>query len=119
MQYKKKLGEYGENLAKRYLKGKGYSILSTNYRDSNQEIDIIAKIEEKYIFFEVKTCIKNNNSCADDNMTRNKIINLKKALRAYVNKHKLDSESVQIDFLAIDLDRSKKVANIKHYKDII
>lgn len=35
-------GNFGEQLAKKYLENKGYKILETNYRYRKAEIDIIA-----------------------------------------------------------------------------
>ena len=49
------LGEKGELLAKFYLEKKGYTILEQNFRTRYGEIDIIAKLQNEIIFFEVKT----------------------------------------------------------------
>lgn len=50
------LGKYGEDLACRYLQGKGYKILARNFRCHRfGEIDIIAFKEGAYCFIEVKT----------------------------------------------------------------
>ena len=58
----KKLGDKGENFAVEYLKSIGYEIVAQNYRAGREaEIDIIAKINEKIIFVEVKT--RSNDKC--------------------------------------------------------
>ena len=119
MQYRQKIGKFGEELAVKYLISKGYEILDLNYRYSSQEVDIIAKFKEKTIFFEVKTRTSDIMGSAEDNINRKKINNLKKALQAYLSYKNLDSELAQIDFLAIDINKSTKKANIKHYKDIL
>ncbi len=49
------LGRYGEELAVKHLKKKGYKILERNYRVGHNEIDIIAEDKEYKIFVEVKT----------------------------------------------------------------
>ena len=48
-------GAAGEVLAARFLREKGYTILSTNYRIRQGEIDIIAAAEPYIAFVEVKT----------------------------------------------------------------
>ena len=51
----KKTGLWGEIYAARYLRQKGYSIKSSNYRLSGGEIDIIAEKDDVFCFVEVKT----------------------------------------------------------------
>ena len=48
-------GAMGEILAARFLRGKGYGILSSNFRCRFGEIDIIASDKRYLVFVEVKT----------------------------------------------------------------
>ena len=48
-------GNYGEDLACKYLRKIGYDILERNYRIRGGEIDIIARDKEFLVFVEVKT----------------------------------------------------------------
>ena len=48
-------GDYGEDLACKYLNKLGYKILERNYRIRGGEIDIVAKDKEYLTFVEVKT----------------------------------------------------------------
>ena len=48
-------GAVGEVLAARFLRDKGYQILSSNYRCRQGEIDIIAVKDIYIVFAEVKT----------------------------------------------------------------
>jgi len=113
---KHKLGNFGEMLAKNYLIRKGYKIIVQNYQNSYQEIDIIAKIKEKTVFVEVKTR-ESFLEEPENALNQQKINNLKKAISGYLVKNKGISE-FQLDLIAIKLDKNKKIANIKHYKDI-
>lgn len=52
---RKKLGDWGEEQAKKYLESKGLTILEKNYRCKLGEIDLIAFDGEYLVFIEVKT----------------------------------------------------------------
>ena len=47
-------GELGEDLALRYLVGKGYELVERNYRTRYGEIDLILSGEDVLVFVEVK-----------------------------------------------------------------
>jgi putative endonuclease len=48
------VGAQGERWAQRYLKKKGYKIMTTNYRSPFGEIDIVCRQGHKIVFVEVK-----------------------------------------------------------------
>lgn len=48
------VGHQAENIAAEYLKNKGYEIVDQNWKTKYCEIDIIAKINNKIHFVEVK-----------------------------------------------------------------
>lgn len=48
-------GAIGEVAAARFLREKGYHIVSSNYRCRQGEIDIIASVDDYIVFVEVKT----------------------------------------------------------------
>lgn len=52
---KRRLGNFGEDAACKYLKKHGYKILERNYVALNKEIDIIASKDSITAFVEVKT----------------------------------------------------------------
>ncbi len=51
----RQLGIYGELIAARFLRRRGYRILETNFRSRFGEIDLIAEKKGTIIFTEVKT----------------------------------------------------------------
>lgn len=118
MNYRQKIGKFGEKLAVDYLIKHGYRIIETNVKISYKEIDVIANFKDKIIFIEVKTRTSKIFGSADDGMSSKKLHHLKKALNMYVDSKNLDPENIRLDLLAIDIDKYKKVAKIKHYKDI-
>ena len=52
---KRRIGDIGENIAKKHLKKTGYKILKLNYIANGNEIDIIAETKDTIAFVEVKT----------------------------------------------------------------
>ncbi|MDT8445546.1 MAG: YraN family protein [bacterium] len=50
-----RLGQRGEELAKKHLKKQGYKILEANYRCKLGELDLVATWGEYIVFVEVKT----------------------------------------------------------------
>lgn len=117
-QNSKKIGNFGEKIAVKYIKSKGYKVINTNMKVGRMEFDIIANISGKIIFIEVKTRLSWGNRIAENGMSDNKIKLLKRAISEYVDLLKIDPENIRLDFIAIDLVKSENKAKIKHYKDI-
>lgn len=81
------MGGAGEKRAVKYLKGKGYKIVNTNFKISIGEIDIIAKDGETLVFIEVKTRSQDTfgrPSDAVDKVKREKYV---KVAQAYLVKN--------------------------------
>ncbi len=74
----KKKGNLGEEVAKKFLENKGYTILESQYRTKHGEVDIIAFDEKTLVFIEVKyrkTTKKGSPLEAINKTKQNKIIN--------------------------------------------
>ena len=54
----RKLGDFGEKYAARYLRKNGYRVIKKNFVADSHEIDIIAQKNDTLIFVEVKTRTK-------------------------------------------------------------
>jgi len=118
MNYKQKIGKYGEDLVCKFLERNGYQIISQNIKISFQEIDIIAKYEDLLVFVEVKTRTNISFGEADETITERKTTNLKRAISHYLANNNLDASKIRLDLVAVDLDKIKNSARIRHYKDI-
>lgn len=122
----KKIGDWGEVLAEKYLKNKGFDILEKNFQNPSGkrlgEIDIIAfdKKEKNLVFVEVKTRrIRNQQvSLPEENITRQKLRKLNKIASFYLLKNNLQGHPFRFDGLAIQIDSDKKIAKIKHIPNI-
>lgn len=119
MNYNQRVGKFGEELARSYLVRHGYKIIDYNVKTSYQEIDIIAKLNDILVFVEVKTRTSDKFGRADEAVTSVKASNFKKAINYYLFKNNLKFKDAQADLIAVDINKFKKVAKIKHYKSII
>ena len=119
MSYKQVVGKFGESIAKDYLVRRGYRIIGLNQKISFKEIDIIAQKEEILVFVEVKTRLSSIFGKAEDAFDFRKLSHLKRALEFYIYGNNLNENLVRLDFISVDISRQKKMAKIKHYKDII
>ena len=118
MNHNQKVGQFGEDLAIKYLLKNKYKIIDRNVKISYKELDIIAKIKDKIIFIEVKTRTSQKFGFADESINSKKLHHLKKAINMYLDNKDLDPDKVRLDLIAIDINKSKKTAKIKHYKDL-
>lgn len=116
---KRKFGDIGERIALKYLKNKGYKIVSQNYQIKNfGEIDIIAKINNKIIFIEVKTSREGSPIRPEENMTRDKIHKLLRIIQIYLSKNVSPETYWRVDLVAITLSLETKTAKVRHLENI-
>ena len=94
------LGKLGEELACRYLIGKGYKILERNWRNKHKEIDIIAMDGKELVIVEVKT--RRNDDFGEPflSVTRQKQRLLISAANSYIFRKGLDV-STRFDIVSI------------------
>ena len=110
-----KTGQIGENIAAKYLEGKGLKILTRNYRTRFGEIDIIAVEKGTYIFVEVKTKIGDQFGTPEEMINRSKIAKVLKMASVYLTKESLGNPPCRLDAVAIVLDENLKVVSLHHY----
>jgi putative endonuclease len=124
---KQGIGMIGEEIACRFLTGKGYSVVSRNYRKKWGEIDIIAKKEGKISFIEVKTMnvqTKSNVSREtldelrpEEHVDRNKLRRFGNAIRSYLEEFHI-GDNWMFHVIAIDINTEKKTACIRFIEDL-
>ena len=81
------MGGAGEKRAVKYLKGKGYKILKTNFKINIGEIDIIAADRDTLVFVEVKTRTQETFGRPSDAVDRIKRAKYVKVAQAYLVKN--------------------------------
>lgn len=115
---KQAVGNYGEDLACRFLKKNGYRILERNYRIRGGEIDIVARAGDTLVFIEVKTRYSHEYGLPVESMTPWKIKALLKTARFYVQKIGWGNREYRLDFVGVDFADSKDNPRIELIKNI-
>lgn len=120
----KDVGNFGENIARKYLLGSGYEIIDTNRDIGRFEVDIIAHDGKTndLVFVEVKTS-KNNYEKSTYNPIQRvdwvKIKRIQHMAQRYITKSiKGDYPSWRIDIVGVVINPVLKKARVQHFKNI-
>jgi len=114
----KTLAKKGEELATLYLKSLGCNILSSNFKGSRGEIDLVALYQTELIVAEVKTRSKHDYKTAENSITKSKKKNLTYTAMEFLQKHQQYSKcSVRFDLIVVFYFPDDDTYSIKHYKD--
>jgi len=121
----KKAGSKGEDMACTFLRRRGYRILSRNVRNDRGyavgEIDIVAQLEKRLVFVEVKTRVMRDKEVLPPEMsiTRDKLAKLERAIASYRKKYPERSQlPYQLDAVIVELDEQGKKKDIRHLQNI-
>ena len=109
-------GKKAEVLAREFLAGKGYKILTVNWRYCHKEIDIIAEYDNRLIVVEVKSTIESNYSNPSELLSNRKMRYIVDAAEAYIFEYDVHKE-VRFDLIAVIF--SRKGHKIEHIESAI
>ena len=110
------MGSWGEGIALRFLQGKGYHVLDTNYRCRWGEVDIVAREGEELVFVEVRTRASSGYGTPEESLTAAKAKRLVATAQDYLQQHADDGAAWRIDLVSIRLDRGRKLQDISHLR---
>ncbi len=108
------LGKLGEEAAEEFLKKKGHTILSRNFRFGRAEVDMISREGNIVVFTEVKTRSTERFGYPEEFVGREKMKLMKDAAEEYLYKHQLDTE---VRFDIISVTPKNGVLTIHHIED--
>ncbi|MEI6659867.1 MAG: YraN family protein [bacterium] len=122
-----RIGELGEEIACKYLTGKGFSILERNYTKKWGEIDIIAEKGEKLYFLEVKSVscetLPNlddpNRKRPEENMHPWKMKRLSRTMQTYLIHNRIGNRAWQFDLVLVFIDMNSRKARVKILENIV
>ncbi len=94
-------GAAGEALAVRRLEAAGYHILTTQWRCSFGEIDIVARQHDELVFIEVRTRHNAELGAALESIGARKQNKLIRLAQAYLMRNHLEDAAWRIDVVAV------------------
>ena len=106
-------GKLGEKLARDFLKKRGYSVIETNYRCPQGEIDIVARHKDTLAFVEVRTKRSLEFGSPEESITSAKKERMRAAAASYLQMHSNLPQLWRIDVVAIELNQSGKPLRIE------
>lgn len=104
------LGKIGEQVAQKELLDLGYEILETNYRDGRDEVDIIARIDDRIVFVEVKTRENTYAGQPEESVTIAKQRRIIKVANNYMIENDLQLEA-RFDIFGIVVNQKEQISN--------
>ena len=106
-------GRLGEELARDFLKKRGFRILESNYRCPQGEIDIIARHKDCLVFVEVRTKTSQQFGIPEESITQAKKKRMVTTAQHYRQTHDKQLPLWRIDFVAVELDKKGKPSLIE------
>lgn len=116
--YRQKIGDWGEDLALDWLTEKGYELIQRNFRHKNDELDLIMKKDDFYVFVEVKTRQSDTYGLAEYAMTKAKITALFRCIDHYLFEQNLQDAEWQLDLVVVEKFDKDKGADILHFENL-
>ena len=117
MSDKRLLGKWGQKQSEKFLKSKGYKILTRNFSCRTGEIDLIAaEPEGSLVFVEVKTRANENFADAEAAVTSAKKQRMTRAVNFFIKKHKLENLPLRFDVIIV-IAAEKGKTQIRHYEN--
>lgn len=114
-----RLGQWGEEHARRYLENQGYTVSATNYHSRWGEVDIVARLGEEFVFVEVKTRRGTAFGTPEESVTATKSRRLIATAQDYLQKNDLEQAQWRIDVVTVHLDRSGKLLEVNHLENAV
>ena len=106
MDYRKYLGQAGEEYACRFIEEQGLEVLERNWRDSNRgELDILAREGNTAVVVEVRTRVGIGYGSALESIDTRKVLKLRRLAAQWARQRRLFSK-LRIDIIALTVPRA-------------
>lgn len=116
---RRRLGQWGENLAATHVEAQGLTIIERNWRCRDGEIDLVARDGETVVFVEVKTRRGRDFGAPEEALTARKAQKLLHLGQLYIAAHDLEDTNWRIDLVAIELDARGRFLRCEHLPNAV
>lgn len=113
------LGTWGETRAREHLLAQGYTLLASNWRCREGELDLVAEIEGTLVFVEVKTRRSAAFGRPEEAVSAAKARHLVQAALSYLEASQLADRDWRIDVIAITAARGPRLVQLEHFVDAV
>jgi len=114
------LGRRGEKLAAEALCRQGYTVVSRNWRCRLGEVDLVARKDAAWTFFEVRTRRGRMYGTPEESVTEDKLQRMVDVAQMYLADHAINAHEVdwQVGFVAVEMDRTGRLMRIDVYENL-
>ncbi len=116
---RRRLGQWGENVAAHHLEAGGLVLIERNWRRRGGEIDLVARDGETFVFVEVKTRRGREFGAPEEALTARKAQKLLELGQLYMAEHELDDVNWRIDLVAVELDDTGLLLRCDHIPNAV
>ena len=113
------LGRRGETLAAQELARQGYKVVARNWRCTAGEVDIVALKGGVWHFVEVRTRRGRDFGTPEESLTSSKQARMLAVAKCYLATHNLEDVDWQLDLVAVELDRSGRLARVEVLENVV
>lgn len=117
MRTKNAVGQYGEDVAARYLAEAGLVILERNWRCELGEIDIVAREGSALVICEVKTRRGLGYGSPLESVTYKKLARLRRLVGRWLQEHDVQPDAVRIDVVGV-IAPHRGAAVVEHLRGV-
>ena len=113
-----RLGRQGEELTAAELSRRGYDIVARNWRCQTGEVDIVARREGVWYFFEVRTRRGREYGTPEESLTAAKQQRMVDVALTYLGEHEMVDLDWRIGLAAVEIDRRGQLVRLEVYDSI-
>ena len=113
-----KLGRRGEELAVAELTRCGYEIVARNWRCQVGEVDVVARRNEAWTFFEVRTRRGREFGTPEESLTPAKQQRMIDVALTYLAEHDLNDVDWRVGLVAVEMNRVGQLLRLEVYDSI-
>lgn len=116
---RRSLGKLGEDLASRYLKQRGYQILTRNLRSPLGEIDIVAYDGDCLALVEVRARRGHSHGTPEESITPAKQKKLRRLAEEYVQSLDIPPHNYRVDVVAVEFSPAGELLRLDLIRDAL